>query len=118
MWAVGSVWQLPHNCGTNNTNNNKMHQSFVRTNTEDTEENTWSEWRPHCAMLVLVVTLIVVVINCILLACIVHAVQSTLSDVTIMLPEMRRTLFDIGQLTPEVKRGMDQLSKICTQMKC
>jgi len=93
-----------------------MHQSFVRTNTED--ENMWSEWRPNCAMLVMVVTLLVVSINCILLACMVHAVQSTLSDLTIMLPEMRRTLLDLGQLTPEVKRGMEQLSKICVQMKC
>lgn len=109
--GVVSVWRLP----TIVAPTTKMYQSFVNT---DTEENTWSEWRPICAMITMSVTLIVVVINCILLACIVHAVQSTLSDVTIMLPEMRRTLFDLGQLTPEVKRGMDQLSKICTQMKC
>jgi hypothetical protein len=94
-----------------------MNQTFIpEDRTED--ENCHSEWRPYCAMLTMVVTLVMVIINCILLACIVHAVQSTLADITVMLPEMRRTLLDLGQITPEVKHGMDQLNKICVRMQC
>lgn len=40
-------------------------------------------------------------------------VQTTLSEVKILVPQMHKTLVELGRMLPEIKTGMDILKQLC-----
>ena len=60
-------------------------------------------------------TLVSAAMLCILIS-LAPEISKTLSDVSVVLPEMKITVEKLGELVPEVNRGMSSLDKICVAL--
>lgn len=47
------------------------------------------------------------------LVAIAPEVQTTLSDVKILVPQMHKTIVELGRMLPEIKTGMNVLEQLC-----
>ena len=60
-------------------------------------------------------TIVSAAMLCILIS-LAPEISKTLSDVSVVLPEMKITVEKLGELVPEVNRGMSSLDKICVAL--
>lgn len=85
-------------------------------------ENSNRPPHPHLNRTVIVMmtlqvfqSIVLAVTLCILIS-LAPEISKTLSDVSVVLPEMRITVLKLGKLLPEVERGMNTLDQICVAL--